>query len=253
MRGLAFIRNYAEALLAASSLRRRARAVDSGEAALEFTRVSRSGTLEIPALQNTNEILPLLELVESENARAVVEIGSAQGGTLFMLARAAAADAIVVSIDLPWGEWGSGYPVSRTPLYRSFARRQQRVELRADSHDPRTLERLRRVLRGRPIDVLFIDGDHTYEGVKRDFVMYTPLVRSGGIVALHDIAHKADPRVGVHRVWAEIKQGASEAQEFVAEGSGKGIGVIRHIGREVESGSSARPCGVGAGADAQRG
>jgi predicted O-methyltransferase YrrM len=37
------------------------------------------------------------------------------------------------------------------------------------------------------LDFLFIDGDHTYEGVKQDFEMYTPLVRKGGLVAMHDI------------------------------------------------------------------
>jgi len=42
-------------------------------------------------------------------------------------------------------------------------------------------------LNGEPLDFLFIDGDHTYEGVKRDFEMYSPLVRNGGIIAFHDI------------------------------------------------------------------
>lgn len=37
------------------------------------------------------------------------------------------------------------------------------------------------------MDFLFIDGDHAYEGVKADFEMYSPLVRKGGLVALHDI------------------------------------------------------------------
>jgi hypothetical protein len=30
------------------------------------------------------------------------------------------------------------------------------------------------------VDFLFIDGDHTYEGVKKDFEMYSPLVRREG-------------------------------------------------------------------------
>jgi hypothetical protein len=37
------------------------------------------------------------------------------------------------------------------------------------------------------LDFVFIDGDHTYEGVKRDIEAWAPKVRDGGIVAGHDI------------------------------------------------------------------
>lgn len=36
------------------------------------------------------------------------------------------------------------------------------------------------------IDFLFIDADHSYEGVKRDIQMWIPKVRSGGVIAGHD-------------------------------------------------------------------
>jgi hypothetical protein len=41
----------------------------------------------------------------------------------------------------------------------------------------------------RPIRLLWIDGDHTYAGVKEDFQRFSPFVSSGGIVALHDALH----------------------------------------------------------------
>ncbi len=37
-----------------------------------------------------------------------------------------------------------------------------------------------------PIDLLFIDANHEYEAVQRDFEQWEPFVRIGGIVALHD-------------------------------------------------------------------
>lgn len=37
-----------------------------------------------------------------------------------------------------------------------------------------------------PFDLVFIDAGHTYEDVKRDFNLYSRLVKRGGIVALHD-------------------------------------------------------------------
>jgi predicted O-methyltransferase YrrM len=37
-----------------------------------------------------------------------------------------------------------------------------------------------------PIDFLFLDGDHTEKGVFKDWEFYSPLVKKGGLVALHD-------------------------------------------------------------------
>ncbi len=36
------------------------------------------------------------------------------------------------------------------------------------------------------IDFLFIDGDHSYEGVKTDFELYSKLLSDRGIIAIHD-------------------------------------------------------------------
>jgi len=36
------------------------------------------------------------------------------------------------------------------------------------------------------IDVLFIDGDHSYEGVKTDFELYSNILSDNGIIIIHD-------------------------------------------------------------------
>lgn len=56
------------------------------------------------------------------------------------------------------------------------------------------------------MDFLFIDGDHTYEGVKKDFEMYSSLVRRGGLIAFHDIVpHPLETGCEVNKFWNEIK------------------------------------------------
>ncbi|MGE5748489.1 MAG: class I SAM-dependent methyltransferase [Gemmatimonas sp.] len=37
-----------------------------------------------------------------------------------------------------------------------------------------------------PIDMIFIDGDHSYEGVKRDWELFAPFVKQFGVVVFHD-------------------------------------------------------------------
>jgi cephalosporin hydroxylase len=191
--------------------------------------------MRILPLQIRSEIEALLTELERLRPRVVVEIGTALGGTLFLLSRVAAPDALIVSVDLPGGPFGGGYPRWRAPLYRSFRGEGQRMELlRADSHEPATVERVRRIVDGATVDVLLIDGDHSYEGVAGDYERYEPLVRDGGLVAFHDIVDSTpEARAhhhwvgGVPQFWRELSQGR-ERREFVEDpGQGyAGLGVL---------------------------
>src|SRR3989344_9643926 len=51
------------------------------------------------------------------------------------------------------------------------------------------------------IDLLFVDGNHEYESVKKDYELWSPLLPSGGILVLHDI--RADHVDGPKRVMQE--------------------------------------------------
>ena len=70
------------------------------------------------------------------------------------------------------------------------------------------------------IDLLHIDGAHTYEDVQRDFKAWLPKVSAEGIVLLHDVAVH-DRGFGVWRLWEEI---AKPGQSFLFE-FGYGLGV----------------------------
>ncbi len=180
-------------------------------------------------IQIRSELLALAQRIERLRPRRALEIGTARGGSLFVLCRLAAEDAHVVSVDLPGGWFGGGYHAWRAPLYRAFARPGQRLDLlRVDSHAPETLERIHSLFLGAPLDYLLIDGDHTYEGVKRDFDLYAPLVRPGGLVVLHDIVPQPhEPSCRVPDFWRELRErpGAEEIVESW-EQVGCGLGLL---------------------------
>ncbi|MBS7648481.1 class I SAM-dependent methyltransferase [Candidatus Bathyarchaeota archaeon] len=175
------------------------------------------------------EILSLAKIIYRLKPKTVVEIGTAGGGTLFIFCRLASDDATIISIDLPGGPFGGGYPRRRIPLYKAFARHDQKLFLlQEDSHNLKTLHKVKKILDEDKLDFLFLDGDHRYEGVKKDFEMYGPLVRRGGIIAFHDIVQGPPEKVGgVPKFWREIKLNY-EYREIVKDWKqgGYGVGVI---------------------------
>jgi predicted O-methyltransferase YrrM len=185
-------------------------------------------------LQVESEFRQMIRLAAHVRARRVVEIGTANGATLFALTRVAADDAVVVSVDLPGGLFGGGYPAWKKTIYSRFARPAQRVHLlRANSHEEQTFERVRQLTGSGSVDILFIDGDHTYEGVRADFLRYRELVRPGGLIFFHDIIKNTfDPGVQVDRFWRELvaRKWLDGCKEFVQDHqqglAGIGVGVV---------------------------
>ena len=184
-----------------------------GELAFGGKPTSIEGTIDycvdrpILMTQVRSEVVALGKMLEALAPARSLEIGTNYGGTLLLLCNLSLPSAKIISVDLPSGRFGGGYPRRKIPLFRKFRKPGQQLHLiRADSHRQETKERVLRVLDGALLDYLFLDGDHTYEGVRRDFEMYAPLVRSGGVIALHDIAvHNRDTECQVDKFWSEVK------------------------------------------------
>jgi predicted O-methyltransferase YrrM len=200
--------------------------------AISFASSFEYAGVAIRPMQVPSELRSLLELLAREPPRALVEIGTGRGGTLFLFASVARPDAVLVSIDAANAEGvfgGRRTYKRRARLYRALGCPGQRVVfIAADSHRDETRCAVEDALGGQVVDFLFIDGDHTREGVEVDFRMYSPLVRKGGVVAFHDIVPGPAEHVGgVPEFWQEIRDGS--ALEFVDDWSqrGCGIGVLR--------------------------
>ena len=97
--------------------------------------------------------------------------------------------------------------------------------IRGDSHSKEVAARVSQITQS--LDVLFIDGDHTYAGVKLDFLSYPPLVRPGGIIAFHDIAeHRKETGGDVPRFRDEMKRSHLDEEIIENREQGWGIGVL---------------------------
>ncbi len=192
----------------------------------------------IAPAQIKSEIVALMQVVKELEPDRILEIGTKYGGTLFLFGRTALPNATMISVDLPEGDSGGGVPTWKIPLYEAFATGRQTVHLvRGNSHSASTLNRVVALLAGRPLDFLFIDGDHSYQGVLRDFQMYSPFVRKEGLVAFHDIVPDHKTRYGVetpsyagevYKFWEELKNKHSTL-EIISNPNqdGSGIGIVR--------------------------
>ena len=185
------------------------------------------------AVQKLAELAPLVALLLRRRPVLVLEIGTGRGGSLYAWCAAADDRASVISLDLPGGAFGPRYADEERPRIRGYARGTQNLHLiAADSHDLETLRQVKAILAGRPLDFLMIDGDHTYRGVRMDYELYAPLVRPGGLIALHDTArHTSVPECEVDRFWAEIRPSHAsfefeDPSDTRAWGPWGGVGVL---------------------------
>jgi len=133
--------------------------------------------------------------------RSYLEIGVASGGTTFLVHHFLKPGIIVLVDD-------NKHP--KAPLRAEVLKGIERKELIGKSHDEAIVARLRDS--GEQFDLILIDGDHYYPGVKLDTVLYLPFLAPGGYLALHD---SALPEWGVGRVVRELRQ--DEFMEFIGE------------------------------------
>lgn len=115
----------------------------------------------------------------NEKPNLTVELGCCTGGSTSYLA--AGSSGKVISIDIAIQEGAR----SRLAVFPN-------VELiEADTREPGTAELI--ASRG-PIDILFIDTDHTAEQVTIEMSLFAPLVKEGGIILLDDVRMNSMPQ-----------------------------------------------------------
>lgn len=183
---------------------------------------------DLGMLQNPYEITSCLEFLKTKKIKNFMEIGTNEGGTFICWSRIAGTEGVKISIDWAHGPWGTtNFDVER---------RNNRIKemgdevyiINGDSHSLQIHNQIKQILEEKKLDFLFIDGDHSENGVKLDYFMYKEFVKNGGLIGFHDIKesdfHK-NAGCLVSNFWNDIE---GVKYWFTSDNHWGGIGIIEN-------------------------
>lgn len=156
-----------------------------------------------PIMVNTSTIQQVYEefhmlghFLNSFKPNNILEIGS-KGATFYLFNKFSTGKKVALDID---------------PHYEKnylYTEKEDFYFICADSHSRETYNKVASI--SPSYDFIFIDGDHSYDGVKADFELYRDLLSPDGYIGFHDIDPnhilKDDPQCQVHRFWQDLDYG----------------------------------------------
>lgn len=149
-----------------------------------------------PALTQTSDTEIACLRNHASGRRRLVEIGVWHGVNTRNFREVMAEDGILYAVDpFPPGRFGQSW--HRPIAYGEVSRIGNGSVRFLECYSEQAIDQFRSI-EAEPIDFLFIDGDHSYEGVKTDWNLWTPLISVGGIIALHD--SRAYPGRDIHEM-----------------------------------------------------
>ncbi|MDD2482680.1 MAG: class I SAM-dependent methyltransferase [Candidatus Shapirobacteria bacterium] len=161
------------------------------------------------------------DLVRNIKPKTIVELGTHKGTSFFSMCQAVKdeqLDCNLYAIDSWEGDKQAGFYDNtvlnevkeiKDKFYKSL-----KINLIKKYFDDALLE-----FEDNSIDLLHIDGLHTYEAVRHDFNNWISKVKKDGIVMFHDIAEKKED-FGVYKLWDELKNKYSSLEFFHSHGLG---------------------------------
>lgn len=172
--------------------------------------------------QNISEITNLITFLinDKKDFHNFLEVGSASGGNTFILNKYLKFEKVVIVDDNKHPKHGNRPDVLKDINHEEFI---------GDSQSVEAINWVRNL--GIQFDIMFIDADHSYEGVKNDTYNYIEFLKIGGYVILHDTIC-CD---GILKWSNELKNSIIENISFITEFNfndsswAKGISIYKKI------------------------
>ena len=171
----------------------------------------------------------LFTLMEVQRPRRYVELGTHAGASLFAACQHISSNGNygeAIGIDLWTGDHQAGHYDER--VFNNF---KQLLNL----HFPKTGKFLRGYFsdalasfQDNSIDLLHIDGLHTYDAVKEDYETWLPKLAENGVIIFHD-TNEFQTDFGVWQLFNEVRGQAVESFQFR---HGHGLGIMAFGGPE---------------------
>lgn len=138
---------------------------------------------ELSGHQNKVDLLYVCAVAAHRKAKSIFEFGTYQGRTTYHLALANN-DVHVTTLDMPpKPDWA--YAKYNGIYFRDTEQASRISQLFQDSRDLDTTPHREKY------DFVFVDADHTYEGVKNDTLKAFEMLKPGGAIMWHDYAPKS--------------------------------------------------------------
>ena len=146
---------------------------------------NRSQVCPTPAIQqNSKELYELIDVILDNKTKTALEVGLGYYGSTHFLWRLIFEK--VITIECDWERVRKFSNNTKKHYGKYVLDDNKSYFVHGYSYNPKTVLTVREVLGEDKVDMLFIDGDHSYGSIMTDFLLYKDVVKSGGIVVFHD-------------------------------------------------------------------
>lgn len=162
------------------------------------------------------------DLITFMEPRSIVELGTAYGTSLFSFAQAIKENQISCTchaIDTWEGDEHSGYYGEE--VFQLVSKIQDEEHYNFIQKYRMRFDDAASLFPTESIDLLHIDGLHTYEAVSHDYETWIPKLSENGAVLFHDIS-VVDRGFGVYKLWSQL----AERYPHISFGHSNGLGVL---------------------------
>lgn len=178
---------------------------------------------ELKSIQHPEELQFIID--NCKGKKNFIEIGTNQGGTFIELCKVVKGLHISIDLEYPNPDQKIDFDKRNEAILNQYP---DSILITGDSHLKETKDKLIKALNGQKVDVLFIDGDHSYKGIKQDYKDYKEFVNEGGLIIFHDIIDSEFHRKHecyVSKFWNELK--GDKTHKIVSDTWG-GVGILKY-------------------------